>query len=210
MRLRVLVGMEASGVVRRAFRDAGFDAWSCDLRPAEDGSLYHIVGDVFDVLDAGWLLAVLHPSCRFLAGSGLHWNKRVPGRAEQTEAALDVVRRLLAAPIPHIALENPVGAIGTRIRPADQYIQPYEYGHDASKRTGLWLVNLPPLVPDPADYVAPRIVNGKPRWANQTDSGQNKLGPSPDRWVKRSRFWPGVARKMASQWGPFIHARAAA
>ena len=102
-------------------------------------------------------------------------------------------------PIEKIALENPVGVISTAIQPASQYIQPFEYGHDASKKTGLWLKNLPLLVP--TNYIEPRIVDGKMRWANQTDSGQNKLTPSEDRWKDRARTYQGWADAMAQQWG---------
>ena len=101
-----------------------------------------------------------------------------------------------------IALENPIGRIGTAIRPADQVIQPYEYGHDASKATCLWLKGLPPL--RPTQWVSPRIVNGKKRWGNQTDTGQNKLGPSEDRWKIRSYTYPGIATAMAEQWSRVI------
>jgi hypothetical protein len=106
------------------------------------------------------------------------------------------------APVNRIAIENPVGCIGTRIRPADQIIRPYQFGHDASKQTCLWLKNLPRL--RHTQYVEPRIVNGKPRWANQTDSGQNKLAPSPDRWKKRAQTYTGIAEAMAAQWGELL------
>jgi hypothetical protein len=102
---------------------------------------------------------------------------------------------MLNAPVPFIAMENPVGVISTRIRPASQYINPHEYGEDASKKTGLWLKNLPHL--KPTETVDPRIVNGKPRWANQTDSGQNRLSPGADRWIERSRTYQGWADAMA-------------
>jgi hypothetical protein len=150
----------------------------------------------------GWDLAIFHPPCTYLTSSGLHWNKRVPGREQKTQESLDFVKALLAAPIPMIALENPIGRIGTAIRPADQVIQPYEYGHDASKATCLWLKGLPPL--RPTQWVSPRIVNGKKRWGNQTDTGQNKLGPSEDRWKIRSYTYPGIATAMAEQWSRVI------
>jgi hypothetical protein len=134
----------------------------------------HYQGDVRDIIGGGWNLMIAHPDCTYLCSSGLHWNKRVPGRQQKTEKALEFVRLLLDAPIEHIGLENPVGCISTRIRPPDQWIQPYQFGHDASKKTGLWLKNLPKLTP--TKFVEPRMVNGKPRWANQTDSGQNRLG----------------------------------
>lgn len=132
--------------------------------------------------------------------SGLHWNGRVPGRAEKTEEALEFVREIMAAPIPRIAIENPVSCISSRIRKPDQTIQPYWFGHDASKRTCLWLQNLPLLVAT-GPYVEPRVVNGRPRWANQTDGGQNRLGPGPNRWKQRSATYEGIARAMADQWG---------
>lgn len=109
------------------------------------------------------------------------------------------MRALLGAPVPRIALENPVGCISTRIRRPDQTIQPYQFGHDASKATCLWLKGLPRL--QPTCYVKPRVVGGRRRWGNQCDSGQNKLGPSPDRWKLRSRTYQGIADAMADQWG---------
>jgi hypothetical protein len=196
--MRVLVACEYSGTVRDAFVALGHDAVSCDLLPSEMPGP-HYKGDVRDVLGAGWDLMVAHPPCTYLSSSGLHWNKRVPGRQEKTEAALEFVRLLMLAPIARIALENPVGCIGTRIRPADQIVQPYQFGEDASKQTCLWLKGLPKLWP--TAFVEPRMVNGKPRWANQTDSGQNRLGPSEDRWKLRSNTFRGIAQAMAQQWG---------
>lgn len=196
--MRVLVACEYSGTVRDAFLRAGHEALSCDLLPT-DVPGPHYQGDVRDVLGQGWDLMVAHPPCTYLCSSGLHWNKRVPGREALTLEAVEFVRLLLEAPIPRIALENPIGRISTAIRPADQYVQPHEYGHDASKRTGLWLKNLPRLVP--TSHVPPRLVNGKPRWGNQTDSGQNRLGPSDDRWKLRSETYVGIADAMAAQWG---------
>ena len=195
--MRVLVACEYSGTVRRAFAALGHDAWSCDLLPADDGSPNHIQGDVLPIAGRGdWDLMIAHPPCTYLSVSGLHWNKRKPGRAEKTEGALDFVRQLLAAPIAKIALENPVSCISSRIRKPDQIIQPWHFGDDASKKTCLWLKSLPLL----------RETNrlqgdAKTRRANQTASGQNKLGPSPDRWKLRSTTYPGIAAAMADQWG---------
>lgn len=200
--MRVLVACEYSGTVRDAFLRAGHEALSCDLLPT-DVPGPHYQGDVRDVLGQGWDLMVAHPPCTYLCSSGLHWNKRVPGREALTQEAVDFVRLLLEAPIPRIALENPIGRISTAIRPADQYVQPHEYGHDASKRTGLWLKNLPKLAP--TLRVPPRMVDGKPRWGNQTDSGQNRLGPSEDRWKLRSETYVGIAEAMATQWGSLPH-----
>jgi hypothetical protein len=202
--LRVLVACEFSGVVRRAFAAKGHTVYSCDLLPAEDDSDFHIIGDVTTLLNGGylgnnwWDLMIAHPPCDYLCVSGLHWNKRRPERALLTEKALEFVRLLLDAPIDRIALENPIGCISTAIRRPDQIIQPYHFGEDASKSTCLWLKNLPPL--QPTSYVAPRLVDGRKRWSNQTDSGQNRLGPSPDRWRQRSRTYPGIANAMAEQW----------
>jgi len=199
--MRVLVACESSGVVREAFRAKGHEAYSCDLLPSDDGSPHHLQSDAIRILwdtDRGWDLAICHPPCTYLSVSGLHWNGRVEGRAEKTEAALDFVRAMMAAPIDRIAIENPVSCISTRIRKPDQTIHPYQFGHNASKRTCLWLKNLPRLVP--TKYVEPRIVGGKPRWANQTDGGQNNVGPSEDRWKIRSKTYQGVADAMSSQW----------
>lgn len=200
--MRVLIACEFSGVVREAFRAKGHEAWSCDLLPSDDNSSYHIQDDVLKHLKAGhagWDLMIAHPPCTYLSVSGLHWNKRRPERTKLTEEAIDFVRTLLECSIGRIALENPIGAISTRIRKPDQIIQPYQYGHDASKATCLWLKALPLL--QPTHYILPRLVDGKPRWANQTDSGQNRLGPSDDRWKLRSVTYAGIADAMAAQWG---------
>lgn len=197
--MRVLIACEYSGAVRDAFRERGHDAVSCDLLPS-DVPGPHYQGDVLDILGDGWDLLIAHPPCTYLAVSGIHWNRRIPGRAERTEEALAFVRELLAAPIGRIALENPVSIISSRIRKPDQIIQPWQFGHDASKATCLWLRNLPLLVPTGPE-IAPRIVDGKPRWANQTDSGQNRLPPSADRWKIRSETYSGIAAAMAEQWG---------
>ena len=196
--MRVLIACEYSGIVRDEFLARGHDAMSCDLFPTDKPGP-HYRGDVLDILCKGWDLMIAHPDCTYLCSSGLHWNNRIEGRQEESDKALEFVRLLMDAGIEKIAVENPVGRIGTAIRKADQYIQPYEYGHDASKKTGLWLKNLPLLVP--TKYIEPRIVDGKKRWSNQTDSGQNKLGPSKDRWRLRATTYQGWAEAMAQQWG---------
>lgn len=204
--MRVLVACEFSGIVREAFNSiAGVYAMSCDLLPAEDGrSDFHYQGDVREILSDGWDMMIAFPDCTYLCGSGLHWNNRGRGW-EETEKALQFVRELMAAPIKRIAIENPVGLISTRIKPASQYIQPNWFGEDASKKTGLWLKNLPPLMP--TKQIEGRLVewpkgSGKfnRRWANQTDSGQNRLAPSENRWKDRARTFAGIARAMAEQW----------
>lgn len=204
MTLKVLVACEYSGIVREAFNAYhGIYAMSCDLLPAEDGRTdYHYQGNVKDIIGDGWDLMIAHPPCTYLCSSGLHWNKKIKGRDALTEESLEFVRYLLNAPIPHIALENPIGCISTRIRKWDQKIQPYQFGEDASKATCLWLKALPNLIP--TRYVSPRIVNGKKRWSNQTDSGQNKETPSNHRWMDRSRTYSGIAKAMASQWVSYL------
>ena len=197
--MKVLVACEYSGRVRDAFLARGHDAISCDLLPT-DSPGPHYQGDVLELIRREKFdLMIAHPPCTYLCSSGLHWNGRVPGRAEKTEEALEFVRALLFCDIPKIALENPMGCIGTRIRKSDQIIQPWQFGADASKATCLWLKGLPKLVP--TSIVEPRIVNGKKRWGNQTDSGQNRLGPSDDRWKIRSETYLGIAEAMAAQWG---------
>jgi hypothetical protein len=191
--MRVLIACEYSGTVRDAFIRAGHDALSCDLLPT-DVPGPHYQGDVRDILTDGWDLMVAHPPCTHLAVSGARWFK--DKQVEQAEA-LDFVRLLLAAPIPRIALENPVSIISSRIRKPDQIIQPYQYGHEATKTTCLWLQNVPPLVPTEIVGKGARHVtkSGKslPEWYN--------LPPSADRWKIRSATFPGIAAAMATQWG---------
>ena len=196
--MKILIACEQSGTVRDAFIAAGHDAMSCDILPSDKPGP-HYQGDVLDVLGDGWDMMIAHPPCTYLATSGLHWNKRRPERAQQTEDALRFVREFLVADIEHIALENPIGCISSRIRKPDQIIQPWMFGHDASKATCLWLKNLPLLCE--TDLVEPRLVAGKRRWANQTDSGQNRLPPSADRAKIRSVTYQGIADAMAAQWG---------
>ena len=198
---KVLVACEYSGRVRDAFIAKGHDAWSCDLLPT-DAPGPHIQGDVLPVLAQGWDMMIAHPPCTYLSVSGMHWTTRGLRDPQLTRDALDFVRALLAASIPRIVLENPVSVISSRIRKPDQIVQPWMFGHNASKKTCLWLKNLPPL--QPTSVVEPRIVNGKPRWGNQTGSGQNKLPPSADRWKLRSATYAGIAAAMADQWGPLL------
>jgi site-specific DNA-cytosine methylase len=187
-RLRVLVACEYSGAVRDAFRALGHDAVSCDLLPTETPGP-HYQGDVRDLLTEGrWDLLIGFPPCTHLAVSGARWFK-AKGPEVQAEA-LDFVRTLMSAPVPAIAIENPVSVISSRIRKPDQTIQPWMFGHGEVKRTCLWLKGLPPLM-------ATDVVSGRePRvW---------KLGPGPDRWRERSRTFAGVARAMAQQWSDYL------
>lgn len=182
--MRVLVACEYSGVVREAFRAKGHDAWSCDLLPAEDGSEFHFQCDVLDLLEGGWDLMVAHPPCTHLAVSGARWFK---DKAVEQKAALYFVRELLDAPIPRIALENPISIISSRIRKPDQIIQPWQFGHGETKATCLWLKGLPKLVP--TDVVEGRVAR------------VHREPPGPDRWKNRSRTYKGIATAMAEQWG---------
>lgn len=197
--MKVLIACEFSGVVRDAFRAKGHDAYSCDLLPSTSNGP-HIQGDVLNVLDRDWDMMIAHPPCTHLAISGARWF--VNKQKEQMEA-LEFIRHLLNAPIDKIALENPIGIISSKIRKPDQIIQPYQFGEDASKATCLWLKNLPKLVPTKLISGRQIIYNGKSieRWANQCDSGQNKLAPSIDRWALRSITYTGIANAMANQWG---------
>ena len=190
--MRVLIACEFSGTVREAFKRRGHDAWSCDLLPTEIPG-QHIEGDVLKILDDGWDLMIAHPPCTHLAVSGSRWFKFK--QREQVEA-LEFVRTLMNAPIQRIAIENPISVISSKIRKPDQIIQPWQFGHPESKSTCLWLKGLPPLVPT---NVLPVPASG--RWDNQTPSGQNKLGPSLERWKIRSKTYQGIADAMADQWG---------
>jgi hypothetical protein len=181
--VKVGVLCEFSGVVRDAFLARGHDAISCDLLPTEAAGP-HIQGDCLAQDWSGFDLLICHPPCTHLAVSGARWFKNK--QAEQAEA-LEFVRRLLALPVPRLALENPVSIISSKIRRPDQIIQPWQYGHGEVKATCLWLKNLPPLVPT-------NIVDGR-------EARVHRASPGPDRWKERSRTMPGIARAMADQWG---------
>lgn len=195
--MQVLIGCEFSGVVRRAFRALGHDAWSCDLLPSEDGSPYHIQGDVLGLLGLRWDMAIFHPPCTDLAVSGArHFAAKIAdGRQER---ALEFVRALMAVPFPY-ALENPVSVISSKIRKPDQILQPWQFGHGETKATCLWLNGLPKLVPT-------NIVEGR-------EARVHKMPPGPNRWKERSRTFQGIADAMAVQWSAALsnlNARAAA
>lgn len=207
MGMKVLIGCETSGVMRRAFAAHGHEVWSCDLLPADDASSMHLQCDVRVALRLWhWDLFICHPTCRFLSSSGLHWNRRgviVDGRprAEHTEEAIAFAVEMAETPhADRTVMENPVGCLSTRYREPDQYFQPYQFGDNASKKTCLWLRGVTPIPIDSAKFYPPRIVNGKSRWGNQTDSGQNKLAPSADRWKQRSETYPGFAAAAAAHW----------
>lgn len=201
---RVLIACEFSGRVRDAITDYGHNAVSCDVLPTESPGK-HMQRDVREVLADGWSDVLSFPPCTYLCGSGAKHRKNNPERWARSMEALEFVDTLMAAPCERNALENPAGLISTLRHKPDQYVQPYQFGDDMSKRTGLWLRGFPLLVPDPADYVAPRIVDvdGKQRkrWSNQCDrSGADRTAPGPDRWRIRSRLSEGLACGMALQW----------
>tara|TARA_R100001440_G_scaffold37605_1_gene57033 strand:+ start:108 stop:707 length:600 start_codon:yes stop_codon:yes gene_type:complete len=198
----IAVLCEYSGRVRDAFIAKGFNAVSCDLLPTESPGP-HFQGDAIEFLESyNWDMVIAFPPCTYLCSSGLHWNKRREGRAQKTENALLFVEKILSNNAKYICLENPVGAISTRIRKPDQIIQPYQFGHNASKKTCLWLKGLPIL--EETKYIRPRIVNGRKRWANQTDSGQCRLWSNKNRAKIRSLTFQGVADAMADQWSKFL------
>jgi site-specific DNA-cytosine methylase len=180
---RLLVACEYSGRVRDAFRSVGWDAWSCDLLPSEVPGP-HFMGPVEHLLGLGWDMLIGHPPCTHLAVSGSRW---FGSKASQQAEALRFVRLLMDAPIPCIAIENPVSIISSRIRQPDQTIHPWQFGHGETKATCLWLKNLPQLQPT-------RIVAGR-------EARVHRMPPGPDRWKERSRTFEGIAQAMAEQWG---------
>lgn len=202
--MKVIVVCECSGVVRQAFRRLGHDAWSCDLKPAEDDSPYHFEENCFGpLLREPWDMMIAHPPCTYLSSSGIHHASRDETRSRKIMEALQFVRYLMSMPIEKICIENPVGIISTQIAPPTQIIQPWQFGEDASKTTCLWLAGLPPL--EPTVIALPRLTeHGKMRWSNQTDNGANKLSNTPDRATQRSRTYPGIAAAMADQWGGVV------
>lgn len=182
--MKILVACEFSATVRDAFISRGHDAWSCDLLDSEGDPSRHIQGDVLAILHDGWDMMIAHPPCTHLAVSGARWFK---DKLKEQAEALDFVRLLLSAPIPRIALENPVSIISSRIRKPDQVIQPWQHGHGETKATCLWLKGLPKLHPS-------HVVDGR----------ENRIWKHPqsaDRWKERSRTFPGIAIAMATQWG---------
>ena len=198
---RVLIACESSGIVREAFLDRGFDAWSCDLLPADDGSERHIQGDVRAILDDNWdLIIVAHPPCTRLCNSGVRWlteapkGKTIEDMWRELDEGADLFSTFLNADCPHIAIENPVMHKHAKERienyvPFTQTIQPWQYGHGETKRTCLWLKGLPALVPTD-------VVEGR-------EARVHNMPPGPNRWKERSRFFTGIAAAMAQQWGEY-------
>lgn len=210
--MKVLVACEFSGIVRRAFAARGHDAWSCDLLPAEDGSNQHFTGDVREVLDLGWdLLIVAHPPCTRLCNSGVRWlTAPPPGRTlaqmwDELEIGTGLFSTLWNAAIARVAVENPVMHRHAKARiqnyqPASQTIQPWEYGDWETKRTCLWLRGLPALKPVYPTLTAARAALGL-RDDAQPLARVHRMSPGSNRAKERSRFFAGVARAMADQWG---------
>lgn len=230
----VLIGYSACTLTQQAFELAGCEeVWTCDLLPSRGDNARHTQEDIWRAVErGGWDFGIFHPMCTVLTVSGAWAFKdpdfdRYPGvgyhqrvkagtltgaaRRAQREIELANFRRLLALPFPAI-IENPATSfINTAIEPPTQIIHPHQFGDDASKATGLWhndaaiAAGLPLL--QSTGHVAPRIVNGLPRWANQTDSGQNKLTPSENRWLERSKTYPGVAAALGAQYGAWLDGR---
>jgi hypothetical protein len=197
--MKVLIACEYSGIIREEFRKKGHDAWSCDLLPSQIPGP-HFQCDVKEVLyKYCWDLLIAHPTCTRLTNSC--WWYIVKYRLyDEVKEAAEFFNLFLNSGIKRIAIENPIQNHEAKkyIHKQDQIIQPYNFGENASKATGLWLVNLPKL--QNTSYYPPRIVNGKPRWGNQTDGGWNKLPPTPDRAKIRSKTYPGIGKAMAEQW----------
>lgn len=186
--MRVLVACEFSGVVRDAFKRRGHAAWSCDILPSEGDEFNHYQQDVLPLLARyEWDLLIAHPPCTHLAVSGARWFK---DKATEQAEALAFVQSLMDAPIPHIAIENPISIISSRIRKPDQIIQPWQFGHGETKATCLWLKGLPKLAPT-------NIVDGR-------EARVHRMPPGPNRWRERSRTFQGIADAMADQWGAYV------
>lgn len=211
--MRLIIGCESSGVVRRAFRALGHDAWSCDLLPAEDGSAYHIQDDVRRHLRDGWDIGIFHPTCTRLTNSGVRWlHVPPPGRTlaemwQELDEGAAFYRTLRDAPIPRKAIENPIMHKYARERIAPgrrQVVQPWWFGDPAFKATGFELIGLPDLVPT---NKLTRPEKGTPE--HKAWSKVHRASPGPNRWKERSRTFPGIAAAMAAQWGRLAQERAA-
>lgn len=199
--MKILVACEFSGVVRRAFRDRGHDAWSCDLLPAEDNSPFHITGDVLPLLGEGWDMMIAHPPCTYLTVAGARYRNNPERLIKQREAVI-FFQQLQAAPISKIAIENPIPfkTVSQQTGPYTQIVEPFHFGEPIKKRICLWLTNLPLLIPTNTVTVKPSgfcIRKSGPRAGKRYNYyfHQSKDGHA------RSRFFPGIAATMASQWG---------
>jgi hypothetical protein len=207
-----LIGCEESGAVRDAMLDRGIPAVSCDLEPSRSERGEHLQMDILEALALRrWRGLIAFPTCTYLTcsaewayGDGPYHQKVKPdtltgaARRQAREEAVDFVLRLWNCGLDKVVIENPVGVLSQHLG-KPQTVQPYQFGDDASKRTCLWLKGLPAL--KHTGWIEPRMVNGKPRWANQTDGGQNRLSPGENRARDRSVTYPGIAAAMADQWG---------
>jgi len=196
--MRILVACEFSGKVREAFRKLGHDAWSCDLLPSDDNSPYHIQGDVLDHLNEGWDLMIAHPPCTYLTNAGVVWLERQAGRKELMKQGAEFFKKLLDAPIPRIAVENPIMhkyAVEIIGRRQDQAVQPWMFGHMERKATCLWLKGLPKLIP------TNNVKEAMLKLPKNIQQRLHYLPPSKDRWKLRSTTYQGIADAMAVQWG---------
>lgn len=204
MILKALIGCEESGAVRNAFRELGHDAWSCDLLECSDESEFHYQMDIFDAIKLQkWDLAIFHPPCQYIAVSGARWMYNKDGsvnqeRKKNQDLALDFVQKLMDVDIPHIAIENPISVISSKIRKPDQIIQPWMFGHPEKKSTSLWLKNLPLLIP--TNDVSEEM---KSLPKSQTDK-IHYMSPGPERAKLRSKTYSGVAKAIAQQWSKYI------
>ena len=202
--MRVLVACEFSQTVTKEFRKKGHEAFSCDIVDCEFNDEWHIKGDARDILNDGWDLMICHPPCTYLTVTGNKWMKpeysdRFPDRPRQREEAVDFFKTLYEANIPKIAVENPVGIMSSILRKPDQIIQPYQFGHSASKKTCLWLKNLPLLTPtnivDKGEFITYKSGKKMAKW--YADAASN----SPEERTKiRNRTFLGIAEAMANQW----------
>lgn len=207
--MRVLVACEFSGKVREAFRKNGHDAWSCDLEPSADNSPFHIQGDVLDLIYNGtWDLMIAHPPCTYLCVTGNKWFKdeykeRFPTRQQDRKDAIEFFLKLYNAPIPKIAIENPVGIISTVLRPPDQYVHPYMFGEPYSKKTGLWLKNLPKLKPtDIVDKGQFTTYKSGKKCADWYSTNCDSLTMKERQKIRNTTF-QGLADSMANQWNAY-------
>lgn len=220
--MKVLIGCEESQAITKEFRKLGFEAFSCDLEPCSGGHPeWHIQGDVLDQLDKGWDLAIFHPVCTYLASSGAQWyyhpedkalpaserraHPRYPNRAQDREAAVEFFMKLANAPIPHIAIENPIGIMSSRWRKPDCIVNPWQFGDEAQKSTCLWLKDLPKLVPTnivgKGEFVKFSSGKKQPKWYADAIT---KAKTPEERRTLRSKTFIGIAKAMAEQWGKYI------
>lgn len=201
--MKILIACEFSGTVRNAFAALGHDAWSCDILPTEtEGN--HIEGDVLSVINDNWDLMIAHPPCTFLTVTGNKWMKpefanRFPDRPQQREDAIAFFMALVNAPIPKIAIENPVGIMSSEYKKPSQYIHPYYFGDPHSKKTGLWLKGLPLLTP--TEMVEPKFYIYKDGRRDPLWHVESMSMPPHERIKYRSKTYQGIANAMANQWG---------